>query len=99
MKRKLQVFISSTYEDLHDERQAAVEEILKCGHIPAGMELFGSVNKSQFEIIKKWIEDCDVFILILGGKYGSFSKDKRIKRVIFRGNTSMLYPLVKHLMH
>ena len=80
MKRKLQVFISSTYEDLHDERQAAVEEILKCGHIPAGMELFGSDNKSQFDIIKKWIEDCDVFILILGGKYGSFSKDKRIKK-------------------
>ena len=80
MKRKLQVFISSTYDDMHLERQAVVEEILKCGHIPAGMELFGSDNKSQFEIIKKWISNCDVFLLILGGRYGSVSRDGRISK-------------------
>ena len=40
IKRKLQVFISSTYLDLKEERQAAVEAILGAGHIPAGMELF-----------------------------------------------------------
>ena len=28
MKKKLQIFISSTYKDLQDERQAAVEAIL-----------------------------------------------------------------------
>lgn len=40
MKKKYQIFISSTYQDLKEERQAAVEAILKAGHIPAGMELF-----------------------------------------------------------
>ena len=40
MRKRYQVFISSTFEDLREERQAAVEAILKAGHIPAGMELF-----------------------------------------------------------
>lgn len=80
MKKKLQVFISSTHDDMLLERQAVVEEILKCGHIPAGMELFGSDNKSQFDIIKNWISSCDVFLLILGGRYGSVPKDGRINK-------------------
>jgi len=41
-EKKYQIFVSSTYEDLKDERQAAVEAILLAGHIPAGMELFSS---------------------------------------------------------
>jgi len=39
-KRKLQVFLSSTYEDLVDQRLAAMEAILAAGHIPAAMEQF-----------------------------------------------------------
>jgi Domain of unknown function (DUF4062) len=46
-KKKLQVFVSSTYTDLRDERQAAVEGILSAGHIPAGMELFAAGDQSQ----------------------------------------------------
>ncbi|MEK0363299.1 DUF4062 domain-containing protein [Pseudomonas sp. CBC3] len=71
MKRKLQVFVSSTFQDLIEERQAAVSAILKAGHIPAGMELFTSGNKSQMETIKKWIDESDVYMLVLGGRYGS----------------------------
>ena len=48
-KKKLQVFVSSTYNDLKEERQAAVEAILKAGHIPAGMELFAAGNDSQLQ--------------------------------------------------
>ncbi|MDD5007450.1 MAG: DUF4062 domain-containing protein [Syntrophorhabdaceae bacterium] len=44
MKKKLQVFISSTYSDLKAERQSAVDAVLKAGHIPAGMELFAAGN-------------------------------------------------------
>ncbi|NVJ20646.1 DUF4062 domain-containing protein [Myxococcus sp. AM011] len=71
MRRKLLVFISSTYKDLEDERQAAVEAVLAAGHIPAGMELFTAGDKSQLETIKRWISDADAFLLILGGRYGS----------------------------
>src|ERR1700751_4385994 len=70
-KRKLQVFVSSTYSDLREERQAAVEAILTAGHIPAGMELFAAGDQSQMNVIKRWIDESDVFLLILGGRYGS----------------------------
>ncbi|EOX4256060.1 DUF4062 domain-containing protein [Vibrio cholerae] len=71
MKKKLQVFVSSTYEDLKSDRQAAVSAILKSGHIPAGMELFTSGDKSQMDTIRRWIDESDVYMLILGGRYGS----------------------------
>lgn len=71
MKKKFQIFISSTYTDLIEERQAAVSAILKAGHIPAGMELFTAGDQSQMETIKRWIDESDMFMLILGGRYGS----------------------------
>lgn len=74
MKKKLQVFISSTYTDLIEERQAAVEAILDLEHIPVGMELFKS-GKKQMETIEKWIDESDIYMLILGGRYGSIDKE------------------------
>jgi|GEM_PF-1357200 hypothetical protein len=71
MKKKLQVFISSTYEDMKEERQKAVEAILAAGHIPAGMELFASENAEQWTVIQRWIRESDVFLILLGGRYGS----------------------------
>lgn len=71
MVKKIQVFISSTYSDLKPERQSAVDAILKAGHIPAGMELFASGDESQLETIKRWIDTSDIFMLILGSRYGS----------------------------
>lgn len=71
MKKKLQIFVSSTFVDLKDERQAAVEAILKSGNIPAGMELFTAGNESQLQTITRWIDESDIYLLILGGRYGS----------------------------
>jgi hypothetical protein len=70
-KKKLQVFISSTYTDLKEERQAAVEAVLTAGHIPAGMELFAAGDESQMNVIKRWIDGSDIYLLLLGGRYGS----------------------------
>lgn len=75
LKKKLQVFISSTFLDLKDERQAAVEAILDAGHIPAGMELFKAGNEDQLKTIKRWIDESDVYLLILGGRYGSLDTE------------------------
>lgn len=71
MNKKLQVFVSSTYTDLIEERQAAVQAILDAGHIPAGMELFKAGNESQLKTIYRWIDESDVYMLILGGRYGT----------------------------
>lgn len=71
MTKKYQIFISSTFTDMVEERQAAVEAILKAGHIPAGMELFTAGSGPQLEVIKEWIDDSDIYMLLLGGRYGS----------------------------
>lgn len=71
IQKKYQVFVSSTYIDLKNERQSAVEAILQAGDIPAGMELFTASDQSQWDIIKRWIDESDIYMLILGGRYGS----------------------------
>ena len=76
-RRRLQVFVSSTFKDLIPERQAAVEAILAAGHIPAGMELFTSGDESQMDVIRQWIDESDVYMLILGGRYGSVEKKSK----------------------
>lgn len=75
LEKKYQVFISSTYLDLKEERQKVVEAILSAGHIPAGMELFHAGDETQKELIEEWINDSDIYVLILGGRYGSLDSD------------------------
>lgn len=70
-KKKYQIFVSSTYLDLKDERQAAVTAVLSSGNIPAGMELFASGDEEQMDLIEQWIDDSDIYFLILGTRYGS----------------------------
>ncbi|WP_152395913.1 DUF4062 domain-containing protein [Paenibacillus guangzhouensis] len=74
MRKKLQVYISSTFSDLIMERQTAVEAILRAGHIPAGVELVYK-DRHNMETIKRWINESDVYILILGGLYGTLIPD------------------------
>jgi Domain of unknown function (DUF4062) len=69
--KKYQIFISSTFEDLKAERKAIFEAILEDKQIPAGMELFATSEKSQWEYIVQRIIDCDYYVLIIGHKYGS----------------------------
>ncbi len=75
MNKKLQVFVSSTYTDLQEERQAAVQAILDADHIPASMELFKAGNESQLKTIYKWIDESNVYMLILGGRYGTIEEN------------------------
>lgn len=75
MNKKYQVFISSTYKDLKEERMAVTQCLLEMGCIPVGMEQFPASNMSQMEYIKMMLDDCDYYILILAGKYGSIDSD------------------------
>jgi hypothetical protein len=71
MDKRYQVFVSSTFKDLHDERQEVIQALLELDCIPAGMELFPAANDDQWSLIKKVIDDCDYYIVIVGGRYGS----------------------------
>ena len=75
MDKRYKVFISSTYADLKEERAKVMQTIMSLNCIPAGMELFPASDDEQFEFIKRVIDDCDYYILIVGGRYGSLSAD------------------------
>lgn len=75
MNRKYQVFISSTFEDLKEERKEIMQVLLEMDCIPSGMELFQASDDSQWELIKKVIASCDYYIVIIAGRYGSVHPD------------------------
>ncbi|MBX3576597.1 MAG: DUF4062 domain-containing protein [Rhizobiaceae bacterium] len=75
MQKKYQIFVSSTFRDLAEERQDAIRSILDLGHIPAGMELFPASDTEQLAYIKKVIDECDYYVLIMGGRYGSLDEE------------------------
>lgn len=74
LQTRYQIFISSTYEDLRDEREAVSWAIMKLTHIPAGMEAFTAKNDRGWKTIQHAIDDSDYYVLILAGRYGSIEK-------------------------
>ena len=71
MEKRYQVFVSSTYEDLREERQEVMQALLELDCIPSGMELFSAANEDQWNLIQGIIDDCDYYVVIIGGRYGS----------------------------
>ncbi len=75
MDKRYQVFVSSTYEDLQEERQEVMQALLELDCIPAGMELFPAADETQWSLIKRVIDECDYYVVIVGGRYGSCDND------------------------
>ena len=73
--KRYQVFISSTFSDLKNAREKVLKILLSIGCIPSGMEFFPASDDEQFEFIKHIIDDCDYYLLIVGGRYGSVASD------------------------
>jgi hypothetical protein len=68
---KYQVFVSSTYVDLHKERERVVWAVLEARQIPVGMENFTAADERGWKTITRVINDTDYYVLILAGLYGS----------------------------
>lgn len=75
MDKRYQIFVSSTYADLKEERQRVIQALMEMDCIPAGMELFPAADEEQWLFIKKIIDDCDYYLLVVGGRYGSTTSD------------------------
>lgn len=75
MTKKYQVFISSTYLDLQEQRKQVIGILLTADCIPSGMEAFTATDDEQFNVIKKVIDLCDYYILIIGNRYGSVNEE------------------------
>lgn len=75
MDVKYQVFISSTYNDLKEERKEIIEALINLAHFPVGMELFNAADDTQWDVIKRRISESDYYVLILSDRYGSTDED------------------------
>jgi hypothetical protein len=48
-EKRYQVFVSSTFQDLQEERQEVIQALLELDCIPSGMELFPAANEDQWK--------------------------------------------------
>ncbi|MBB6052533.1 DUF4062 domain-containing protein [Armatimonas rosea] len=71
MDKKYQIFVSSTYVDLIEERQQVMRAILEMGHIPVGMEQFSAADEEQWKIIQRQIDQSDYYVVLIAHRYGS----------------------------
>jgi hypothetical protein len=67
MDKRYQVFVSSTFRDLQDERQEVMQALLELNCVPSGMELFPAANEDQWTLIKSVIDDCDYYLVVHPG--------------------------------
>ena len=49
--------------------------LLELDCIPSGMELFPVADEDQWSLIKGVIDDCDYYLVIIAGRYGSVGPD------------------------
>jgi len=91
MNKRYQVFVSSTYADLKEERNKVIQALLNFDCIPCGMEYFPAADEDAWQCIERLIPQCDYYVVILAGMYGT------IPPKMEKSYTHMEYELaVKH---
>ncbi len=98
MDKRYQVFVSSTYTDLREARQEVMQALLELDCIPAGMELFPAADDDQWTLIKRAIDDCDYYIVIIAGRYGSIGMEgKSFTQLEYEYAVSQKKPVIAFL--
>lgn len=86
------VFISSTYVDLKEYCQAAIQAVETFDELkPVAMEYFGSQPKEPSQVCDKEIKESDFFVGIYAYRYGHIPKGKK------KSITQAEYELAKRL--
>lgn len=89
--KRYQIFLSSTFKDLEEERRAVQDAIISMGDFPVQMESFPATDQSQMDYIAPLIEQSDYYVLIIGGRYGTIDDDgfsfthKEFKHAVEKG--------------
>lgn len=98
MDVKYQVFVSSTFVDLVEERRSVIESILNLGHIPVGMEAFQASDDTQWDYIKRRIDESDYYVVIVGERYGSEEKGKSYTQMEYEYAVAQGVPVAAFLL-
>src|SRR5215467_14149674 len=71
----LKVFISSTYQDLAEHRNAVIEQLSRMKVHGVKMEYFGATDADPAQYSLEELETCSVYLGIIGHRYGSRSHE------------------------
>jgi hypothetical protein len=71
--KRYQVFVSSSFEDLVDERRLAALALINHGYLPSGMEMFAATPGEIWPYIEAAIRHSDYYVLLLKERYGSIA--------------------------
>lgn len=69
-----QIYISSSYSDLIEERQAVVDVLVSRRHQPRGMEQYHADPTPPLDLCVKDVQDCTYYFGIFAFRYGSCPK-------------------------
>lgn len=72
-EKRYQVFVSSTYTDLLEERAVLTQALPTLHCLPCGLELNPAGAANAWTAIKKLIDESDYYILLTGSRYGTLS--------------------------
>jgi hypothetical protein len=76
----MKVYVSSTFRDLQLHRAAVDRTLRKMGHDVIGMEQYAAESSRPVERCKKDVAIADVYVLILGWRYGYVPVDDNEER-------------------
>ena len=71
LRRRYQVFVSSTYRDLKEQREIVLREVVRLDCFPAGMEFFPGSDADPLEKVRGVIDESDLYILLTAYRYGT----------------------------
>lgn len=79
----MKIFLSSTYQDLHEHRKRVIEAIDHLRHNGAdvewlGMEAFGARDDSPADACIKFVDACDLYVGFFGVRYGSLDPKSKL---------------------
>lgn len=69
-ERAPRVFISSTFQDLTDQRAVARDAILSAGAMPVLFEFFGAQPETPQETIRQNMVTADAVVFLIGHRAG-----------------------------
>jgi hypothetical protein len=70
MKDMEKVYISSTYDDLQKEREAAAQAVRRLGHQPIAMEDYVATDQRPVDKCLQDVRNCDAYVGIFAWRYG-----------------------------
>jgi hypothetical protein len=76
-KSMSRVYLSSTFEDLKEYRQAVRDGLLRAGHLVAGMEEAAATSGRPLEVIRLEVFAADIYVGLVAHRYGYIPEDPR----------------------